>query len=268
MHKQMKAKNGPISYRDVGAGLPVVLLHGFGEDSEIWNEQLPGLLPFCRLIIPDLPGSGRSPRWMESKVAMEAFADCIDEILSRENIGECIMLGHSMGGYITLAFAEKFPHKLSAWGLIHSSAYADTDEKIMTRKKGIQHIEAYGPQSFLKTSIPTLFSKRTQLENASIISALIEKGSTFSKEALIQYYQAMITRPDRRHVLKSSEIPVLFILGTEDVAAPMKDILDQVQLPNQSFVFIIEETGHMSMIEKPLEVTHHLTGFLKSFIAA
>ncbi|MDB5232617.1 MAG: alpha/beta hydrolase [Chitinophagaceae bacterium] len=264
MQKMADADGVCISYNDKGDGTPVVLLHGFGEDSEIWNEQVKALQPFYRIILPDLPGSGHSPVPDKTQITIEDYADLINAILMREEIQDCIMLGHSMGGYITLAFAEKYPCKLKAFGLIHSSAFADNAEKKEIRQKGIEHIEQYGSYSFLKTSIPNLFSNKTKAVSPKLIEALIEKSHSFSKEALIQYYQAMIGRPDRTGVLKSSERPVLFILGPEDVAAPMKDMLQQVQLPNQSFVFIIEETGHMSMIEKPGELNIHLSEFIKT----
>lgn len=104
-----------------------MLIHGFGEDAAIWNNQTEYLKDKFQLIIPDLPGSGKSE--MTDDMSMEGMAEVIHSIIRQEDIDACTVIGHSMGGYITLAFAEKYPDYLSAFGLFHSTAYADSDEK-------------------------------------------------------------------------------------------------------------------------------------------
>ena len=96
-----------------------------------------------------------------------------------------------------------------------------------------------------------------------MVTELVEKGKLFTKEALIQYYRAMIKRPDRTEILKKSSVPVLFVAGTEDAAAPFADVLQQVQLPKISAIHILKEVGHMSMLERPAAVNEHLLQFLK-----
>ena len=253
-----------IAYKIFGQGEAVVLLHGFGEDSSIWDNQIDFLEPLCKLIIPDLPGTGYSRLLKQQNVGLEDYADCIKALLDELEIESCILLGHSMGGYITLAFAEKYRDYIEAFGLVHSTAYADTEEKIATRKKGIKFIEEHGPHAFLKYSTPNLFSEEFKKQHEDVIRTLIDKGKNFSVEALIQYYKAMIERPDRTEVLKESEVPVLFIIGTEDVAAPMKDLMNQVHLPKQSHIHVIENVGHISTLEKPEELNEHLVAFIKN----
>jgi len=134
MIKHFNYTNATIAYRMEGAGKAVVLLHGFGEDSNIFNEQINYLTDYCQLIVPDLPGSGKSAILddSEKEISIDDYARCIHALLQAENINSCIMLGHSMGGYITLSFAELFPQNLLAFGLIHSTAFADSDEKNKT----------------------------------------------------------------------------------------------------------------------------------------
>ena len=108
-----------------------------------------------------------------------------------------------MGGYITLAFAEKYPGLLSSFGLFHSSAFADSEEKIATRRKGIEFIRKNGTRAFVKTSVPNLFCEETKKEKPELINQLLDIANTIPPEALIQYYEAMIERPDRTSVLKS-----------------------------------------------------------------
>ena len=129
---QYQGKN--VSYQMTGEGNAVVLLHGFGEDSTIFNHQIDLLKDVCLLIVPDLPGSGLSD-FNEQLDSIDAFATCIHALLQNHNIDKCIMLGHSMGGYITLAFAALFPSYLNKFGLIHSTAFADSEEKKIIRQK-------------------------------------------------------------------------------------------------------------------------------------
>lgn len=264
MEKQFQYNGSAIYYNVTGKGPAVVLLHGFAEDGNIWNEQISFLQQHCQLIVPDLPGSGKSDLLKKENVTIEDYATCLNALLEHEGIGRCIVLGHSMGGYITLAFAEMFPAKLTGFGFVHSTAFADSEDKKNTRKKGIKFIEEHGVYPFLKSSTPNLFSDQYKKEHSERIAALIEQGKNFTKEALIQYYNAMIKRPDRTRVLQKSKVPVLFIIGSEDVAAPPEDLLKQVHLPKVSYIHIIKDVGHMSMWEKPSELNDHLLEFIKN----
>jgi pimeloyl-ACP methyl ester carboxylesterase len=251
-----------VSYSITGAGKPLVLLHGFGEDAHMWDEQAVFLQQYYSLIIPDLPGSGSSQLLTKENVSIDDYADCIHSLLKHEQISSCTMLGHSMGGYITLAFAEKYVSKLDAFGLIHSTAFADSQEKKKTREKGIAFIEEHGAHAFLKTSIPGLFGDRFKKEHPEKVDALIGAAAQFSKEALIQYYRAMIARADRTAVLKDNPLPVLFIAGTEDKAAPVNDVLEQTHLPLRSYIHILQGAGHMGMWEDAGAVN----GFIRVFM--
>src|SRR5690348_5403533 len=130
MEKQFNYQNSLISYSVEGEGKAVVLLHGFAEDRRIWNNQAAFLKNQFKLIIPDLPGSGKSGLLTyKTSISVDNYADCIHALLKEEQIEQCILLGHSMGGYITLAFAEKFAYLLKAFGFVHSTAFADSEEK-------------------------------------------------------------------------------------------------------------------------------------------
>ena len=247
----MEARNLDINGKKIhsrtnGEGDTIMLVHGFGEDGSIWKNQyaiFPG-----RVIVPDLPGSGHSE--MVSDMSVEGMAETLNAILEKENIAQCILIGHSMGGYITLAFAEKYPQKLKGFGLFHSSAFADNDAKKETREKGIAFIKQHGGKAFLDTLIPNLYSQPTKGEHPELLKAHLAQAADLSPESLIAYYKAMIQRPDRTEVLKQSEVPVLFIFGKEDQAVPMEDGLKQCHLPKTSVVEILEKTGHMGMIEE------------------
>ena len=256
----------PVCYQKEGSGFPVLFLHGFAEDSDVWKHQLSFLQLSATVIIPDLPGSGQSYLLQKedgSDVTMADYADCIYGLLKHENISRCFVFGHSMGGYITLALAEKYPEVIQGFGFIQSTAFADSEEKKAMRLKGIGTISQYGSYAFIKSTTPNLFSDEYKATRGDEIESLINKGKNFSKPALQQYYNAMRLREDKTAVLKNSTVPVLFIIGKEDKAAPLADLLKQVYLPSVSYLHILEVAGHMGMWERADEVNGHLLAFIK-----
>ena len=261
----IEIKGKKIMYYVYGNGKPVVLIHGFGEDHSIWHNQVAFFKNQYQLIIPDLPGSGASELFND--MSIEEMADIVKLIVdeSVHSPGEKIVLvGHSMGGYIALAYAEKYSEDLAGLGLFHSTSYADTKEKIITRKKGIEFIETHGAFAFLKTTLPNLFSTVTKEHQPELIEALIEKSSHFSASALVAYYEAMIKRPDRRDILKNSKIPVMLIMSENDQAVPIADSLEQSSLPEKSYITILKDSGHMGMVEEPIETNQALKRFLEA----
>ena len=265
MQYQFEYKQSTTLYTKQGSGQAVVLLHGFGEDSTIFNNQVAVLAGVCEVIIPDLPGSGKSALFIkdaEEKVSLVDYADWLHALLEHENHKQIILMGHSMGGYIALAYAEKYGSNLKGFGLLHSTAFADNEEKKETRRKAIKIIENYGSYSFLKSMIPNLFGSRFKQHSPGAINELIEKGNSFSPQALVQYYQMMMERPDRTEVLKQLTIPALFMVGTQDIAVPMNDLMQQVHLPAISYVHILQGVGHMGMLEATAEFNKHLVEFI------
>lgn len=236
----------------------MVLLHGFGEDDTIWDDLITGLHS-VKLIIPVIPGSGNTPSLPNAK--LEDHAKWLKEIIDHENADSVILVGHSMGGYISLAFAELYPARLKALGLFHSSAFADDEEKIATRRKGMEFIRKHGSFAFLETSTPNLFYDEDK--NRNEIQQLLEKGKQFDPKALIQYYEAMIARPDRTEVLKKATFPVLFILGRHDKAVPFDSGLQQTHLPENAYIHILRNSGHMGMFEEPAESLEILVKFIE-----
>jgi len=262
LNKNFSYQSANIFYRTTGKGKPVVLIHGFGEDGEVWINQVNFLKDHFALIIPDLPGSGKSE--MITDMSIQGMAEVIKTLLSEEKIDTCILIGHSMGGYITLAFAEKHPQLLTAFGLFHSSAFADNEEKKATRLKAVEFIKNNGSYSFFKTSTPGLFSADWSNNHQHEIDALIDKIKDFAPEALVQYYKAMIARPDRTAVLKTFNGPILFIIGTHDKAVPFEQSMQQCYLPAQSHIHILRNSAHMGMWEEADKANTALLEFLSS----
>ncbi|HSC54980.1 MAG TPA: alpha/beta hydrolase [Phnomibacter sp.] len=252
-----------ISYSIAGKkGPTVLLLHGFGEDHLVFHQQVDALLHHCRLVLPDLPGSGESTYAREVCSSIDTMAHAMHALMQEVCDEPFVVLGHSMGGYITLAMAEQMPSRIAAFGLLHSTAFADSEEKKTNRKKSVEFIEQNGVFPFIKTTIPGLFGEVFAADNPTVVGQLIERGRTFSPQALIAYYEAMIARPDRTRVLQSAEVPVLFLIGDIDKPAPMADVLQQVHLAKNSEVKILRNTGHMGMLEQPQLTSETITAFI------
>jgi len=266
--KEISHKQKKIFYRSIGEGPVVVLIHGVPFDGKLWSNQF-HFFPGFKLIIPDLPGSGVSE--MIHDMSMEGMAECVKEIIVHETASlffksgqphSVIVIGHSMGGYITLALAEKYPELVNGFGLFHSSAYADSDERKAGRKKTIQLIQEKGVEEFAKTSIPNLYSPLTKEQNPALIEQQLEIARNFSAESIVSYQLAMMHRKDRTEVLRKATVPIFFALGRFDAVIPLKDGLEQGSLADLSYFHILENAGHVGMLEEPTETNTILLNYL------
>ncbi|HLX92012.1 MAG TPA: alpha/beta hydrolase [Puia sp.] len=262
MRKIISYQSFPVSYLVEGEGLPAMLIHGFAEDWHIWENQIKYLSKHFKLICPDLPGSGQSP-YNESLSTVEELGGCLPLILDAEYIASCAVIGHSMGGYAALAMAEKWPVRLQALGLFHSTACADSEEKKEARRKGIAFIESHGSHDFVRQSIPNLFSEMFKNEHPGIISQLVNRYNNFNPLSLVSYYNAMMVRPDRTRVLKVLRKPVLLIAGDEDKAVPIAQSLQQSHIPDLCYFHILTGAAHMGMIER----TNLSNAILENFLS-
>ncbi|HWI91813.1 MAG TPA: alpha/beta hydrolase [Flavisolibacter sp.] len=266
--KQITHKHKKIFYRTIGEGPVVVLLHGVPFDGSLWSSQF-NAFPDHKLIIPDLPGSGRSE--VIDDMTVEGMAECVKDIIVHETAslffksGEphsVIVIGHSMGGYITLALAEKHPELLNGFGLFHSTSFADSEERKEGRKKTIELLKQKGTVEFVKKSLPNLFSPVSKEQNSKLIEEQISIASNFSADALIAYQSAMMQRKDRREVLANTTVPVLFVFGIHDNVVPLKDGLEQSALAHNSLVHVLKKSGHTGMEEEPEKTNEILLEYL------
>jgi pimeloyl-ACP methyl ester carboxylesterase len=247
--------------------MPVVLIHGFAEDGFIWERQVQYLRRDHRLIIPDLPGSGNSPPLnpvnpLNAETSMEELADAIKAILDAENIDQAVLVGHSMGGYISLAFAEKYEDRVAALGLFHSTAYPDSEEKKALRRKSVEFIRKNGSETFIRQSIPNLFAEGSKEKHPEWVEEVIERYCGFNPDSLIYYYNAMMQRPDRTATLQQFRRPVLFVIGEHDNTLPLTASLRQIHMPEISSIHILDQTGHMGMLEEADRSNRILDEFL------
>lgn len=242
--------NWPMAYRVIGTGKPLLLIHGFGEDGQLFVPLAEYLSDTHQVVVPDLPGSGASALLRDT--SMEQLADAcaalMQSLFGEQPYG---VIGHSMGGYTALALAERHPSRVNLLGLFHSSGLADSEEKKANRLKSIEFIQTHGGKAFLTTMVPGLFAAAFREQHPDLVARQTEASFQLADESLVAYYQAMMARPDRTQVLRSAEFPVLFVIGGEDQAVPAAYALEQAALPKQSFVCYREQVGHMGMLEDP-----------------
>ena len=251
-----------IYYRKNGTGkYTIVFLHGFPEDGSVFDKQAAFLSDGCRIIVPDLPGAGQSP-FNGQLQSIEDFAKAIVALIRYEQLENIVVLGHSMGGYMALAVEDLFPSLTQAFGLIHSTAFADSEEKKENRRKSIRFMGKHGSAAFAKKAVPGNFTDTFIQNNQDTVEALAANASTFPKEGLQRFYQIMMDRPDRTFVLNTHK-PVLSIIGEEDKAAPLQDLLQQVKLPRISDTHILPHVAHMGMLEATDAVNNYILRFVQ-----
>ncbi|MBS1588137.1 MAG: alpha/beta hydrolase [Bacteroidetes bacterium] len=260
---QISTTNFPkLSYTISGSETApaLILLHGFPESGTLWQKIAPSLSKDFLLVIPDLPGSGNSELG-QGKTNMEQLSEGVKQILDAENISKAVIVGHSMGGYVSLAFAELYPSYVQGLSLVHSTAVSDTEEKKENRRKAIALIQKGGKEAFVRGMVPNLFSDTFKKLNPKVIEAHIETGIKLKAESMIAFYEAMLVRPMRTSALKQATHPVQWIIGKYDNLIPTESALQQCSLAQVNFVSLYAESGHMSMIECP----HLLERDLKDF---
>ena len=250
-----------ISYNSKGRGNTIVLLHGFTESLKIWDKFSEELSKNFQVISIDLVGHGETDVFSESHT-MEQQADIVNAVLEESNVKDCVLVGHSMGGYVGLAIAEKYPEKIKGLVLFHSTAYADTEEKKKERLRTIEVVKA-NRNNFISDLIPKLFSPKNHESLKAEIEAMKELAKKTPSEGITAALLGMSQRKDRTEVLRSSDFPILFIAGKDDGVIPFEKILEQVTLPKRSQLLLLDKTGHMGFIEAEKESLYTLEGFSK-----
>ncbi|NMO97294.1 alpha/beta fold hydrolase [Paenibacillus lemnae] len=249
-----------ICYLEHGQGEPVILLHGYCGSSSYWEPALPHLSGF-RIIAPDLRGHGKSDAPM-GPYTIEQMADDVLMLMDELNIPKAVLLGHSLGGYITLSFAQRHSSRLNGFGLIHSTGYADSDEAKEKRLKAVSTIQNVGITEFVDSLVPGLFAPDTESKKPECILKAKEIGYQTPPQGAVGAALAMRERTDRRDVLSSTTLPVLLVAGEQDAVIPQ----DRVFTTDHSNVMtsVISGAGHMSMMEEPEQLGSVIQSYLKS----
>ncbi len=255
-------KNTKIHYRAQGSGTTVVLLHGFLENISMWATTVDMLSQRYRVVCVDLLGHGKTEN-MGYVHGMVQMAECVKEVLNVLKIRKSILVGHSMGGYVALAFAELYPDNVKGICLMNSTSRADTPEKQKNRDKAIAIVKQ-NHNAFIRNSIPMLFRSKNRRLFREEINEVKREALNTSKQGIIAALEGMKIRQDREVLLHFGPYPKMLIIGEKDPVLNLNDLLSQVENTNIEVVRLSE--GHMSHIENKKEFRAVLTSFIKTCV--
>ena len=261
MIRTIKFHDADIRFKDEGEGHVVVLLHGYLESLEIWDGFAEGLAMQYRVLSIDLPGHGKSG--MFSKIdTMAVMADAVAYILQELGIGRAVIVGHSMGGYATLAFAEIFPEITTGFCLFHSHAFADPEEKKMNRDREIELVRSGEKMQIINTNIPKAFADDNLEEFTGEVERARQIAISTTDEGIIMALIGMKSRPDRTRVIKEASVPILYVAGKKDNYIPFEVAEQHFNLSPRQDILILENSGHMGFIEEKEEALEGIMFFL------
>lgn len=242
------ATNHFIAYTDIGKGTPLVLIHAFPTDKRLWAEQSRGLAHYFRVITLDLWGFGESSSVDGQAIRMSMYADEVKQLLDQLHIQKAIIGGESMGGYVTLAFLQKYPNNVIGLVLSDTQAIADNAEQQAKREKVAQEVLANGSakliDSFMPLALTADVNEQTRMQLLNILK-------TQSRTAIASALRGMALREDTSNVLANTSLPVLIITGAEDKLIPPQQSVDMHQLAKNSKLIQIPHAAHLSSLEQP-----------------
>jgi pimeloyl-ACP methyl ester carboxylesterase len=244
----------------------LVFLHGFAESHEIWTDFTRNFPPTYQVLTLDLLGHGTQLHDIDD-YSMEAQAAYVQAELEAAGVERAVFIGHSMGGYVALAFAEKYPEQVLGLCLFHSSAQADTKEKKVNRDKNAGFVERHSVAKFMDTFIRPLLAPANRDQMPEQLAFLEELGKATPQTTILGGLRAMRDRPDRMQVLREAKFPVLFIAGKEDLAVPLTSTLEQVALPAVSSGLFLADVGHLGFVERPTETRRAVLDFAAGIFA-
>lgn len=260
MEKTTTFHNQKMHYKIVGQGNTLVLLHGFMEDMSMWEAHISALSKFYQVLTIDLPGHGKSA-YISDNHSMELMAEVVFQILEEEKIEKCVMIGHSMGGYVTLSFAEKYPQKLKGFGLFHSHSLSDTEEAKKNRERTIELVRKQ-KVAFINEFIPSLFAEKNREIFKAEIRQQIEKANQMDGMGIIAALAGMKDRTSKLDIIAFSNVPVLFILGKKDIRIPLEKAMAQASSSRFSQINILGDSGHMGWLEEQEKTIKIIHGFM------
>lgn len=235
----------------------MLLLHGFLESSQMWEPLIPQLLEHHQVITIDLPGMGKS-EVISDVHSPDLMAEVVKEILDYQKIDSAIFVGHSMGGYVTMAMAELFPEKIETLVLLNSSPVADTHERRRNRDRAIKMMDKH-PQAFVRMAIANWSGESGREIHKEKLEAAKKIASTFPVEGIKAALRGMKERPDRTEVLKRFPREKYVFLSEDDPIIPVKKT---TRLAENCYARpVIVEGGHLSVIENLQAVEQFLYSF-------
>lgn len=255
-------KNQKIAYSSSKSeGTPLIFLHGFCEDSTMWEDFTSKWKKKYQVIKIDLPGHGESE--ISEELSIKEMGKAVIKVIKKLKVEKFILIGHSMGGYVSLEIAKKHADKLLGLGLFHSHPFEDSEEKKKGRYKSIEFINTHGHMLFAKKLLPMLFKNGFQNSNSHLLNKMVFRASRFPTEGFKNALRAMAERKDNTKILKEINCPILMIIGKLDQTLGSKTMIKQTTLPTLTDVHVLEKVGHMGMFSAERETQRIVDSFVK-----
>ena len=253
-----------ISYHDSGSGTPILFLHSFGHNKNLWYPQLNHFLERgYRVIAPDMPGHGDSP-FDQGNHTVDLIAKSYVEFLDQLGVKKTVLAGISIGGYIALRMWARKSGLISALVMICTKAEADTDEIKARRRAQIENIQKNGLENFVETGAPKRLAPRTVEERPWVLDWIKMMNYTVSAEANAATLEAMAVKEDDTATLASIDVPALILSGSHDIFIPRDCPYNLEKGIRNSVHHVVEDTGHVANLENPTAVNGHMEAFLKT----
>ncbi len=248
-----------LFYEDKGVGQTVVLLHGFCGSHAYWKYVTEGLSPYYRVIAIDLRGHGQSAV-SEDSFTVDDMADDLKLLLDKLEVERATIIGHSLGGYIALSFAERYNNYIEGLGVIHSTSYPDSEEGKDGREKAIESIRKNGIKGFIDELSKKLFSPQNMETFKGEVEFIKTIGYSTKINGAIGALEAMKKRQDKTDMLQKYDKPLLLVAGQEDqIIPPEKTFVAEGEHVTQ---VLLKKSGHMGMLEEPQATIDILNKFL------
>ncbi len=246
-----------LAYEEHGDGIPVILAHGFPLNRSIWYSIVPKLSEKARLVLPDLRGHGQSPT-PEGIYSMRLMAEDLRALMDQLNIEKAVLAGHSMGGYVSLAFARAYPNRLAGLALVATQAAADSPERRAGREKMIDEVRRKGIKAVADSMAPALTCRPDLVEG--VRKMIMGLNPKVVKNSL----KGMAERPNAQEWLSTITVPAVVIAGTEDKLIPLERPKVMVQLLGRAWMVEVNGAGHLPMMEQPEAVSDAILQLINS----
>jgi pimeloyl-ACP methyl ester carboxylesterase len=256
----LEYKGIPVFYTDSGKGNSIVFLHGFLENSSMWHPFVSLLSQKNRIICIDLLGHGKTG-CLGYIHTMELMGEVVEAVLNYLNISKSILIGHSMGGYVALAFAEKNPDAVSGLCLMNSTTLADTPEKQVNRDRAIVAVKQ-NHKTFIRMAVANLFRPKNRINFSDKINVVINEALETPVQGIVAALEGMKIRKNREFLLHTTTFKKMMVIGKKDPALDYQSLIEQ--LKNADIIKVEFPDGHMSHIENESELLHNLMHFVEN----
>ena len=251
-----------ISYHDSGDGSPILFLHSFGHNKNLWFPQLTHFRELgYRVIAPDMPGHGDSS-FDPANHTVDGIGRSYVEFLDRLGVARTIVAGISIGGYIALRMWAHDSSKIAALVMICTKAEADSDEIKERRRGQVENIHKNGLEHFVVTTAPRRVGPKVVEERPWVVDWIKLMNFTVSAEANAATLEAMAIKADDTATLATIDVPALILSGGKDVFIPKDSPYNLENGIRNSTHHVIEEAGHVASLEYPTEVNARMQAFL------